>query len=48
MYCKYCGKQQIEEFTGYFNTETGEKTYRYICPNKLCIPGHWLVPNLRL
>jgi len=39
-YCRKCGAEKIPEWTGYFNSETGEKEYREICPTDPCGHGY--------
>jgi len=35
-YCRECGKEEIKEWTRRYETKTGNKEYRYICPDKPC------------
>lgn len=51
-YCETCGDKCVEEWTGWFSSETGNKVYRMICSNNPCehsghveriIRGQWYV-----
>lgn len=38
-YCTYCGKEKEEQFSGYFDEDTGEKKMISVCVNLKCVSG---------
>jgi len=46
MFCKFCGKEKVEEWTGMFKETNGEKEMRLICSDKPCEHDtHNALPN---
>jgi len=45
-YCTECGAKRVPEWTGKYSAETGEKTYREVCPVDPCGHGQHLVEHI--
>lgn len=41
-YCQHCGAKKNKVESGQFNEDTGEKLYKYICPNNKCTISYCL------
>jgi hypothetical protein len=40
-FCVFCGQEKsVKEFTGNYDSKTGERVYRYICPVGCAHEGH--------
>lgn len=39
-YCALCGKKEVPEATGMFNTRNGKPEVRYVCPDSCAHGGH--------
>lgn len=38
-YCTYCGTEEIDEWTGRYDKNTGAKVTRKVCPKEPCLHG---------
>lgn len=43
MYCRWCGKKLIKEWTGLYDEYSGQKTMKDVCPD-ICKHGYHAYP----